>query len=408
MESPATSFAAAPDSERVASGALSVSVAMATYNGASFLDAQLASIAAQTRTPDELVVCDDASSDGTVEIIQRFARQAPFEVRLIRNEQRLGYEENFMKAARCCRGDVIAWSDQDDVWMPAKLARCLHEFEQDPDVLFVEHSTQIGVGNNGGEPLVSGPLGKYWSRRRELRILRRHSVYTPASLPLELYSWGHSCVVSRRVLELGDTLATTIPGVFGQFSGHDTWTLTLATAAGKAVLLPDVLVQYRQHGSQRAGAYTAAAPPRSLATRVAQSAARRPSAVLDRLEAYATRAFFRASVLTQLAALLDSEAGLGRDAGAFRAAVGAQVTAGRDVEFGRGAVDRAALWRRSGEVLTRRLVLWRQQSTLPATASLVRNAVSGDYGRADRGGLGLGLFARDLWRVAQIAVRRSR
>jgi glycosyltransferase involved in cell wall biosynthesis len=407
MESRATSIVAAPDSGRVPSGALSVSVVMATYNGAAFLDAQLASIAAQTRAPDELVVCDDGSNDGTVEILERFARQAPFEVTIIRNQQRLGYGENFMKAGRCCRGDVIAWSDQDDVWMPEKLARCVREFEQDPEVLLVEHSTQIGMGAEGRKPLVSGPLGKYRSRPRELRTLRRRSVYTPASLPLELYSWGHSCVVSRRVLELGDTLATTIPDLFDQFSGHDTWTLILATAAGKAVLLPDVLVHYRQHGTQVAGAYRAGAPPRRLATRVAHSARRQQSVIVSNLEAYATRAFFRASVLTQLAALLDSEAGLGHDARAFRAAVEARVTAGRDVGYGRGAVDRAALWRRNGDVLSRRLEVWRQQSALRATTSLVRNAVGGDYGRADRGGLGLSLLTRDLWRVAQVAVRRS-
>jgi glycosyltransferase involved in cell wall biosynthesis len=106
MDSPATSLTVSPDSAGVppGAGAFSVSVAMATYNGAAFLDAQLASIAAQTRTPDELVVCDDGSSDGTVEIVERFARRAPFAVRLIRNEQRLGYGENFMKAARHCRG----------------------------------------------------------------------------------------------------------------------------------------------------------------------------------------------------------------------------------------------------------------------------------------------------------------
>lgn len=406
MESATTSAVASLDSQRAPSGALSVSVAMATYNGAGLIEDQLASIAAQTRTPDELVVCDDGSDDGTVEIIERFAEEVPFEVRLIRNEQRLGYGGNFMKAGRCSRGDVIAWSDQDDVWMPEKLAVCVRAFEQDPDVLFVEHSTQIGVGDASAQPLVSGPLGKYWSRRRELRILRRRSVYTPAELPLEFYSWGHSCLVSRRVLELGDKLATSMPGVFEEFSGHDVWTLVLATAAGKAVLLPDVLVQYRQHGEQVAGAYRARAQ-KSMATRVAQSASLSQSTIVDRLEAHATRAFFRASVLTQLAALLDSEAGLGRDAAAFRAAVEDRVTAGRDVGFGRGAVDRAALWRRYGEVLSRRLELWRQQSALQATGSAVRNAVRGDYGRPDRGGLGPRAFARDLWRAAGVAVRRS-
>jgi glycosyltransferase involved in cell wall biosynthesis len=406
VASATTSVLARPDAERKSAGPLSVSVAMATYNGAALIGTQLASIAAQTRAPDELVVCDDGSEDGTIEIVERFAREAPFEVRLIRNEQRLGYGENFMKAGRCSRGDVISWSDQDDVWMPEKLARCMSVFEQNPDVLFVEHSTQIGVGTAGERLLVSGPLGKYWSRRRELRILRRRSVYTPATLPLELYSWGHSCLVSRRVLELADALAEDIPGVFDEFSGHDTWTLVVATAAGKSVLLPDVFVQYRQHGEQVAGAYRAKAP-KSLATRVAQSAARSQSTVVDRLEAHATRAFFRASVLTQLAALLDSEAGLGRDATAFRAGVEDRVKAGRDVGFGRGAVDRAALWRRYGEVLSRRRDVWQQRSALHATASVVRNGVRGDYGRADRGGLGPRALVRDLSRAAEIVFRRS-
>jgi Glycosyl transferase family 2 len=393
-------IAAAADSEGVGPAGRTVSVAMATYNGASFLDAQLASIAAQTRTPDELVVCDDGSTDGTVEIVERFARQAPFEVRLVRNEQALGYGENFMNAGRICRGDVIAWSDQDDVWMPDKLARCVREFERDRDVLLVVHSTQIGVGDDG-KARVAGPLARYRSRRRELRILRRRSAYTPSTLPLEVASRGHSCVVSRRVLDVGDSLATTLPGVFEEFSGHDTWTVFLATAAGKVVLLPDVLVQYRQHGTQVIGA---PAPP-TLAARVARSAARPQPAILDRLEEHATRAFFRASVLARLAVLLDDEDGLARDAASFRSALDARVAAGGEVA-GDGALDRAVMWRRHGKVLGRRLELWRQRSPLRAAACLARNASRRDYGRTDRGGLGARLFARDLWRVAQIAGRR--
>lgn len=390
------------DSESATPVARSVSVVMATYNGANFLEAQLASIASQTRSPAELVVCDDGSTDGTVEIVERFVREAPFEVRLIRNEERLGYGENFMNGARCSRGDVIAWSDQDDVWMPEKLARCLEEFEREPDLLLVVHSTQIGIGS-GGRGRVKGPLAKYRSRPRERRILQRRALYTPVSLPLEVNSWGHSCVVSRHALNVGDTLATLLPGIFEQFSGHDTWTLFIATAAGKVSLLPDVLVQYRQHGTQVAGATA----PRKLATRVAQSAARPRSSVVDGIAELATRAFFRASVLGQLAVLLDSEAGLSRDTGAFRAALDCQVAAGREAGFGAGAFHRAAMWRRHGEILVRRLELWRQGSPMKAAARLVRNALSGDYRKADRGGLPSRLFAQDLWRVAQVAGRRS-
>src|SRR3954463_13429531 len=66
------------------------SVAMCTFNGERFLGPQLASIAAQDRPPDELVICDDCSSDGSVEIVREFARGAPFCTRLVVNDRNLG------------------------------------------------------------------------------------------------------------------------------------------------------------------------------------------------------------------------------------------------------------------------------------------------------------------------------
>src|SRR4051794_15860948 len=94
------------------------SVAMCTYNGARFIGAQLASVAAQTRTPDELIVCDDRSTDETVAIVQKFADSAPFRVRLHVNEENLGSTKNFERAVSLCEGDLIALCDQDDVWLP--------------------------------------------------------------------------------------------------------------------------------------------------------------------------------------------------------------------------------------------------------------------------------------------------
>jgi len=98
-----------------------ISVALCTYNGARFLPAQLDSFLAQTRLPDELVVCDDSSSDGTWALLEDFARRAPFPVRLERNPERLGSTKNFEKAIGLCTGDLIATSDQDDVWLPGKV-----------------------------------------------------------------------------------------------------------------------------------------------------------------------------------------------------------------------------------------------------------------------------------------------
>src|ERR687894_3003245 len=99
------------------------SVAMCTYNGARFVAEQLASVAAQTRPPDELVVCDDGSTDETCRLVEEFAARAPFPVRLFVNERNLGSTRNFGRAVALCEGDLVALSDQDDVWHPEKLER---------------------------------------------------------------------------------------------------------------------------------------------------------------------------------------------------------------------------------------------------------------------------------------------
>src|SRR5213080_381833 len=98
-----------------------LSVALCTYNGAAYLGEQLDSIVAQSRPPDELVVCDDGSTDETVEVLETFLAEAPFPVRLQRNEANLGFVKNFEQAISLCTGDFVALSDQDDVWMPGKL-----------------------------------------------------------------------------------------------------------------------------------------------------------------------------------------------------------------------------------------------------------------------------------------------
>ena len=116
---------------------MKISVALATYNGGRFLNDQLQSIAAQDRRPDELVVCDDGSSDETPAMLWKFAATCPFEVRLEMNGRHLGAGGNFSRAVASCRGDVIALCDQDDVWLPAKLARLESAFAADTRTGFV-------------------------------------------------------------------------------------------------------------------------------------------------------------------------------------------------------------------------------------------------------------------------------
>lgn len=90
-----------------------VSIAMATFNGERFIREQLNSLSRQTLLPYELVVCHDGSADCTLDLIAEHAKTAPFPVRLHHNDERLGYRNNFLKAASLCTGELIAFCDQD-------------------------------------------------------------------------------------------------------------------------------------------------------------------------------------------------------------------------------------------------------------------------------------------------------
>jgi glycosyltransferase involved in cell wall biosynthesis len=110
---------------------------MATFNGERYLAEQLESFCSQTRRPDELIVCDDRSTDSTLKILQEFSKRASFEVHVHQNPARMNFSRNFERAISLCSGDVIFVSDQDDVWFPEKLQEVCEMFERDDRLLAI-------------------------------------------------------------------------------------------------------------------------------------------------------------------------------------------------------------------------------------------------------------------------------
>ncbi len=102
---------------------MKLSVAMATYNGEKFLKEQLDSILNQTRLPDEIVISDDASTDRTPEILIEYKEKYPKLIKLLLNKANVGFVKNFERAIMNTTGDLVALSDQDDVWLPEKLEK---------------------------------------------------------------------------------------------------------------------------------------------------------------------------------------------------------------------------------------------------------------------------------------------
>ena len=99
-----------------------ISIAMTTYNGEKYLSKQLESISNQSLLPDELVICDDASTDATASIIKEYALNAPFVVRVYLNKENIGYTKNYEKVMSLTSGDLIFLCDQDDIWFPEKIS----------------------------------------------------------------------------------------------------------------------------------------------------------------------------------------------------------------------------------------------------------------------------------------------
>lgn len=99
-----------------------ISICMCTYNGEKYIFDQLDSIVNQTLIPDQIVICDDNSSDNTIQIINEFSvKYTSIEWCIIKNEKNIGWKENFNQALHQCKGNIIFLADQDDIWLKNKI-----------------------------------------------------------------------------------------------------------------------------------------------------------------------------------------------------------------------------------------------------------------------------------------------
>jgi hypothetical protein len=215
-----------------------VSVAMATYNGACYLREQLASIAAQTLLPAELVVSDDGSSDDTLAIIRAFAEQVSFPVRILNKTERLGFSDNFLFAAEHCARPLIAFVDQDDKWLPDKLEQGVRRLMAD-DSLMSLHQLTMTDGD-----LVPTEL---WDQG-----IVADRVWQPLELD-PWAGWGNTMVFRRELVTLVPRATRPRHPEAQRPLSHDTWLYIVAAAIGRVSHIAQPLILYRQHGGNACG-----------------------------------------------------------------------------------------------------------------------------------------------------------
>ncbi len=228
-----------------------LSIAMCTCNGEAHLAEQLDSIAAQTRLPDELVVCDDASTDGTLGALEVFARKSPFPVRIHSNRANVGSNKNFEQAILLCAGDIVALADQDDFWLPEKLSRIMDTFSGNPSAGLVFSDAALTDRD-------LKPIGvTLWERVGFTRRRRRQ------------FDSGNAWkVLLEKNMVTGATMAfkrsymdRIVP--FPPSWIHDAWIAFIVSLYADPAYMDEPLIRYRQHPGQQVGAREKAALTRA-------------------------------------------------------------------------------------------------------------------------------------------------
>ena len=205
------------------------SVALTVYNGEKFLKNQLQSLVHQTILPDELVVCDDRSTNDSVSVLEKFAGKAPFPVRILVNDTNLGYSQNFNRVLHSVSGDYVFPCDQDDVWFPEKVEKMIQFMEVNP-------KTQVAIHDLEYCKADLTPIGQTKiERMRESFDLNRS------------YVVGMATVVRREFLKH----CLPVPRVDGV--AFDDWIHRCAAFVDVKEVKREVLAFYRRHSSNTTG-----------------------------------------------------------------------------------------------------------------------------------------------------------
>jgi glycosyltransferase involved in cell wall biosynthesis len=225
------------------------SVALCTFNGEKYIAFQLQSILEQTVAVNEIIICDDCSTDNTISIINSFARSYPGIIAVHINDRNLGGRKNFEKALKLCSGDFIFFSDQDDIWMKNKVERILTVFNSNHTCKGIfTNATLIDEKSN---PL-SSTLLDHTFFKPDLRKNYTNSDLLYWSLLLGNIVTGATIAIRRTALD--DVLPFHLN--FKRKLWHDAWIGYVLLLKQSMQYLDECLIQYRVHPKQQVGINT--------------------------------------------------------------------------------------------------------------------------------------------------------
>ena len=201
-----------------------VSIAMAVYNGEKYLNEQIDSILQQLVERDELIISYDKSSDNSLKIIKAYASK-DHRIKYFYNNLKPGVVKNFENAVSHCTGEIIFYSDQDDVWMSDKIKKVLSEFE-DPNVTVVIHDSSL----TDKELNITHP-STFKLRNGNTNLFKN----------LIRMSYIGCCLAFRSDMKKNVLPIPTI------HRSHDWWTGSISSCFGKMAKIDEALILHRLH-----------------------------------------------------------------------------------------------------------------------------------------------------------------
>lgn len=208
-----------------------ISVAMCTYNGELFIEEQLRSIINQTQSVNEIIICDDYSTDNTLAIANQILKESSLEYEIFVNEQQLGVLRNFEKAIGMCTGDIVFLCDQDDIWETDKVEHMAKAFTEDVVYVFSD-----GILINQKDAVISKSLLKSFNYSFDANNL--------VDLFARKQQYPNGCLLAIKKDFFG-SIQPFKDSTCGLY--HDTWLGITSVLFGKSVFVNKKLIQYRIH-----------------------------------------------------------------------------------------------------------------------------------------------------------------
>lgn len=219
-----------------------IHIVLATYNGARYIREQLDSVLANGREDLTVEVCDDGSTDGTLDIVREYEKKYDF-IHLYENGKNLGFAKNFLAGVKRSRSPYVMLCDQDDIWDSDKISRTLEAMKK----------LEEKRGNSGESPLLVFTDARNYDSEtgEELGTFHQSSHLAtaktdPAHLFMENKCIGCTVMVNAAVRSYLETVPDEV-------RVHDWWLALICSHFGEISYLAETTLQYRQHRGNMIG-----------------------------------------------------------------------------------------------------------------------------------------------------------